>query len=258
MAARAIIATLPRDGTVMGTFNSGVLVQSVTQPEIVNIDFRKYVWIGVGTPVFSVCYGYGPNGVKTWDELMHRKQVIFGSTGKGSLSYINMSILRDVFAAPVKLVLGYPGSSEVRLAIERGELDGDCGDLGSIPADWLHDGRANPFVRFTRERPPEMSEQARFIEDFATTQDQKDVLGVLDAANEVGRAFVMAGGVPADLAAIMRKAFEDTMKDPAFLAGAEKEQLPVHPLGGEEAAGIVAKMMTVSPAVVAEVKKIFE
>ena len=146
----------------------------------------------------------------------------------------------------------------MRLAIERGELDGDCGALSSIPADWLSDDKAHPFVRFTKERPPEMTENARFIDDFATTQDQKDLLDVLDAGNEVGRSFVMSGDVPADRIAIMRKAFDDTMKDPAFLAEMEKEQLPVHPLTGEEAAQIVAKITAVSPAIIAEAKKIYE
>ena len=124
--------------------------------------------------------------------------------------------------------------------------------------DWLRDNKAHPFVRFTKERPPEMPESARFIEDFATTQDQKDLLGVLDAGDEMGRSFVMSGDVPADRIAIMRKAFDDTMKDPAFLAEMKKEQLPVHPLTGEEAAQIVTKMMAVSPAIIAKAKKIFE
>ena len=103
-----------------------------------------------------------------------------------------------------------------------------------------------------------MPENARFIDDFATTQEQRDLLDVLDAANEVGRPFMMSGDVPADRIAIMRKAFDDTMKDPAFLAETEKEQLPVHPLTGEEAGQIVAKMTSVSPAIIAKAKKIYE
>jgi tripartite-type tricarboxylate transporter receptor subunit TctC len=254
---RALNTSQPRDGTVMAELNSGVLIQSIVQPEIMNVDFRKFAWIGVGAPIFFVCYGFGPNGVSTWDDLMHRKQFIVGSSGKGSLSYSGSAALREVFGAPVRIVVGYPGSAEVRLAIERGELEGDCGDLSSIPAGWLRDGKAHLFVRFTRERPPGMPESAHFVEDFAATQDQKEVFRVLDVANELGRAFLMSPDVPANLTAVMRKAFADTMKDPGFLAEAEKELLPVQPLGGEAAARIVADMLKISPAVAAKVKKIF-
>jgi tripartite-type tricarboxylate transporter receptor subunit TctC len=258
VAVRSLNFTQPKDGTVMVTFNPGLITQSIVQPEMVNLDFRKYAWIGIATPDFRVCYGYGPNGVSSWDDMMHRKEFNLGAVGKGAGNYINGATLREVFGAPVKQVLGYPGSAEQRLSIERGELDGDCGSLSSIPADWLANDTAHLFVRFTKERPPEMSENARFIDDFATTQDQRDLLDVLDSEDEVGRSFVMSADVPADRLAILRKAFDDTMKDPALLAETEKEQIPVHPLTGEEAGEIVTKMTTVSPAIIAEAKKIYE
>jgi tripartite-type tricarboxylate transporter receptor subunit TctC len=258
LAVRSLDVTQPKDGTVMVTFEPGLITQSVAQPEMVNLDFRKFAWIGVATPNFEVCYGFGPNGVSSWEDMMRRKEFILGGTAKGSGTYIEGATLREVFNAPVRQILGFPGSAERRLAIERGELDGDCGVLSSIPADWLNNNTAHPFVRFNKERPPEMMENARFIDDFATTQDQKDLLDVLDTGKEVGRSFIMSGGVPADRIAIMRKSFDDTMKDPAFLAEMQKEQLPVHPLSGEEAGRIVSKMTAVSPAIIAEVKKIYE
>ena len=258
VAVRALNATQPKDGTVMLTFEPGLITQSIAQPEIVNLDFQNYAWLGVVTPNFEVCYGFGPNGVSDWDDLMHRKEFILGGTGKGSGTYMEGAMLRDVFDAPVKQIMGFPGSAERRLAMERGELDGDCGDVSSIPADWLRDDKAHPFVRFNRERPPEISANARFIDDFATTQDQRELLDVLNAEKEVGRSFMMSAGVPADRLATLRKAFDDTMTDPAFLAEMEKQRLPLHPMNGEEAGQIVARMTSVSPAIIAGVKKIYE
>ena len=258
VAVRSLNVTQPKDGTVIVTFNPGLITQSVVQPETVNLDFRKYAWIGIATPDFRVCYGYGPNGVSSWDDMMHGKEFNLGAVGKGAGNYINGATLREVFGAPVKQVLGYPGSAEQRLSIERGELDGDCGSLSSIPTDWLASNTAHLFVRFTKERPPEMPESAKFIEDFTTTQDQKDLLGVLDAEDEVGRSFVVSGDVPADRLTILRQAYNDTMKDPAFIAETEKEQIPVHPLTGEEAGQIVTKMMAVSPDIITKAKKIYE
>ncbi len=257
-AVRALNVTQPKDGTVMLIFNPGLIIQSMIQPDVVDVDFRKYAWVGIATPDFRVCYGYGPNGVSSWEDMMKRKEFILGGTGKGSGNYINGAILRLVFGAPVKQVLGFPGGAEKRIALERGEVDGDCGDMGSIPADWLRDNKVHAFVRFTKEKAPEVPESARWIGDFATNQDQKDLLDVLNAQDEVGRSFVVSGEVPADRLAILRKAFDDTMKNPDFLAEAEKLRSPMQPFTGEEAGQIVARIMAASPAVVARAKEIYE
>ncbi len=163
-----------------------------------------------------------------------------------------------MFHAPIKQILGFPGSAEQRLAIERGELDGDCGSYSSIPVEWIRDGLAHPFVRFTERRPAEIPESAVFVGAFAKTEEQKQILDVLDASDEVGRPFVMSKQVPAERVAIIRKAFNETMQDKEFLADMAKQQNPVNPMTGEEAETIVAKMMNAPPAVVAKAKAIYE
>ena len=257
-AVRYLNLTAPKDGSIMATFNSGMVTQSVIQPERINVDFRQYAWVGVVTPDFRVCYGYGPNGPKTWDEMMHRKEFVLGSTGKASGNYINGATLREVFHAPVKQILGYPGSAEQRLAIEQGALDGDCGSYSSVPVDWIGKGLAHPFVRFTEERPEEIPESAPYIGTFAASDEQKQLLRVLNGGDEVGRSFIMSKQVPADHLAIVRKAFDDTMSDPAFLAAMAKEQLPVHPLTGEQATKIVGELIGAPAKIVALAKPIYE
>jgi tripartite-type tricarboxylate transporter receptor subunit TctC len=257
-SARYLDVTAPKDGTVMTIFNPGLVTQSIMQPDKVQLDFRRYGWIGVVTPDFRVCYGFGPNGVKSWDDMMKRKEFVLGSTARGSGNYINGATLREVFHAPIKQILGFPGSAEQRLAIERGELDGDCGSYSSIPIEWIRDGAAHPFVRFTEQRPPEIPESVAYIGSFAKTDEQRQILDVLDASDEVGRPFIMSKQVPPERVAIIRKAFDDTMQDKEFLADMEKQQLPVNPISGQEAETIVAKMMNAPPAVVAKAKAIYE
>jgi tripartite-type tricarboxylate transporter receptor subunit TctC len=243
---------------VMVIFNAGMVTQSIVQPERIGVDFRQYAWVGVVTPDYRVCYGYGPNGPKTWDEMMHRKEFILGSTGKASGNYINGATLREVFHAPVRQILGYPGSAEQRLAIEQGSLDGDCGSYSSIPVDWISKGLAHPFVRFTEQRPAEIPESAPYIGTFATNDEQKQLLRVLDGGDEIGRSFIMSKQVPADHLAIVRKAFDDTMSDPAFLADMTKEQLPVHPLTGEQATKIADELVGAPANIIALAKPIYE
>lgn len=258
LAARSVVATQPKDGTVIVSFNAGLITQSIVQPEIVNLDLAKYAWIGAPTPDFRVCYGFGSNGVRSWSDMMSRSQFALGSEGKGSGDYINARTLQDVFGAPIKVVLGFPGSADARLAIERGELDGGCGALSSIPVDWIRGAKAFPFVRFTATSPPEMPKSAAFIDDFATTKSQTDLLDLLDAVDEVGRPFAISAEVPGDRIALLRSAFDATMRDPAFVSEAQKQQLPIYPLTGQQVEKIVTGISLVPSDIVARARKIYE
>ena len=257
-SVRYLDVNAAKDGTVMTIFNAGLVGQAVIQPEKVNLDFQKFSWIGVVTPDFRVCYGYGPKGVASWDDMMSRKEFILGATGRGSGNYINAATLKQVFHAPIRQILGFPGSAEMRLGIERGELDGDCGSFSSIPQEWLDKGLAHNFVRFTRERPSEVPESAVYIGTFANSDNQKQLLRLLSGSDEVGRSFIMSKDVPPDHLAIMRKAFDDTVKDPGFVADMEKQQLPVHPVSGDQAETIVNELIAVPAAIVAQAKPIYE
>jgi tripartite-type tricarboxylate transporter receptor subunit TctC len=257
-SVRYLNVNAPKDGTVVTTFNAGLVTQSIVQPDKVQLDFRNYSWVGVITPDFRVCYGYGPKGVKSWDDLMSRKEFILGSTARASGNYINGAILREVFHAPVKQILGFPGSAEQRLAIERGELDGDCGSFSSVPIEWLRDGLAHPFVRFTDKVPPEIPESAVYIGKFAKDADQKRLLDVLEAGDQVGRPYIVSKQVPPDRVAILRKAFNETMQDKAFLADMAKQLLPVFPLTGEDAEATVRRLTTAPPEILAKAKAIYE
>ncbi len=258
-SVRYLDYTAPKDGTAMTIFNPGLVTQSIVDPDRVHLDFRKFSWVGVVTPDYRVCYGYGPKGITSWDQLMHGgKQFIIGSTGKGSGNYINGAILRAVFHAPVKQVLGFPGSAEQRLAIEQGELDGDCGSYSSIPVDWIQKGLVHNFVRFIKDRPAEIPESAAYIGSFATSDEQRQLLRLLSGGDEVGRPFIMSKQVPADHLAIVRKAFDDTMKDPAFLADTAKQEMPVHPITGQDAEKIVDQLMKVPANIAGLAKPIYE
>jgi len=257
-AVRSLDATLPRDGTSIVTFNPGLVTQSLVQPEIIKVDFRHLAWVGVVAADYRTCYGFGPEGVKTWDEMMNRKTFILGSTGKGAGNYINGAVLRQVFNAPVRQILGYPGSAEQRIAIERGELDGDCGAYASIPIAWVNEKKVHPFVRFSATRSAEIPESAVYIGTFAKTDEQRALLNVLSGGDEIGRPFIMSKQVPADRLAMIRQAFMATMKDPAFIADMQKLGHPVQPLPGERAEAIVATMSGASPEVLKKARAIYE
>jgi tripartite-type tricarboxylate transporter receptor subunit TctC len=257
-AVRNLEATLPRDGTSIVVFNPGLVTQSIVQPETVKVDFRNVAWLGVVAADYRMCYGFGPNGVKTWADMMSRKSFILGGTGKSAGNYINGAVLRLVFNAPVRQILGFPGSAEQRIAIERGELDGDCGSHASIPIAWLKEKKVHPFVRFSATKSAEIPESAVYIGTFTKTDEQRALLNVLSGGDEIGRPFIMSKQVPADRVAILRKAFDATMKDPAFLADMAKLGHPVQPLPGPAAEAIIAKLSNAPPEVLKKARAIYE
>jgi tripartite-type tricarboxylate transporter receptor subunit TctC len=255
-------ANAPKDGTVLGVFLPGIITQSFVTPEKIGLDLHKLAWVGiVSADNTRVCYGYGPDGVKDWNDLMRRtkdRPFIMGTTGTGASNYINGKSLVLVFQANLKIILGFPGSTELRLAVERGELDGDCGGFVGIPPDWIRDGKAHPFVRFAAERAPGIPESAVYVGDKAKTPEQKQLLAFLYSADKLGRPLVMSRQVPADRLALIRAAFNETMRDAAFRADMERQQEPVNPVPGEEAERIYGEMSKAPPEIVAKARKIYE
>jgi hypothetical protein len=155
-------------------------------------------------------------------------------------------------------VLGFPGSAEQRLAFERGEVDGDCGSWSSVPPEYVKDNKITPIVTFSPAESPDLPKGVPYLGKFATTDEQREVLEMLSAAGELGRPYIMSKAVPEARIAAMRKAFDETMTDKAFLADAQKMVLPVNPIGGEEAAKIIARIYKSSPAIVAKAKEVIE
>ena len=138
--------------------------------------------------------------------------------------------------------------TEQRLAIERGELDGDCGAWSSVPPEWIAAGKVNPLISFSPEPIPGLSAHVPFAGELATTPEARDVLGILTTTDVLGRPFIASRQVPAARLAALRKAFDATMKDAQFLAEAEKLDLPVSgPVSGLETEKIVASFYAASP-----------
>jgi hypothetical protein len=206
-------------------FNAGLINQSIVQPEKVNVDFRKVRWIGSVSPEYLVCYGFAANGVKTWDDMMSRKGVRSRRNRPRTANYITGAALnyKTILRAPIKEILGFPGSAERRIAIERGELDGDCSSVDIIPVNGFRMARAMSSFgsrRSCRRVYPT-------AHTFAKTQEQKELLDLLNASDEIGRPFIASRQVPEDRIAPLRRAFGETMRDKPFVAHMLKQRLQV-------------------------------
>lgn len=247
----------PKDGTAITAFNPGLLIQSLTMPDKVNVKFTDFAWIGSISEDLRVCYMWHQTGVKTWDDMIKRPQVIMGDTGAGSSSYVNQKMLQEVFGVKLKQILGYPGSAEKRIAIERGELEGDCGSWTSIAEDWIRDKKINLVLRFSPHVALGLPESVTYAGDLVKDDPKKKkVFQLLASSAEIGRPFIAPKEVPAARVKVLRAAFNATMKDAKFLADAEKLKLLVTPMTGETAEKEIAELYKSPADVVAMAKEI--
>jgi tripartite-type tricarboxylate transporter receptor subunit TctC len=251
-------ATAPKDGTAVTLFDPGLITESIASPQLFKVKFSEFQWIGAMLRDIRICYAWGATGIRTWDDMMKRKEFLIGTTAKGSNAYVNGAILRKVFNAPVRQIAGYPGSNEQRLALERGELEGNCASWSAMPPDWVEHQRFNALVRFSPKRPPDMPASVPFVGDLATTQERRDLLDVLDASAELGRPLIIAKEVPSGRVTALRSAFQATLQDDAFLAEARAQSLPLDPVSGEEAEAIVKRIYAAPPELARKVKDVFE
>jgi tripartite-type tricarboxylate transporter receptor subunit TctC len=256
-AVQYLDAGAAKDGTVIVSYNSGLITQSMTLPEKVKVNLANYAYVGSITEDIRMCYMWGATGVKTFAEMQKRPKVVFGETGRGSSAYVNERILKEIFGVHLQQVLGYPGSADKRLAIERGELDGDCGAYSSLSEDWLKNKKVNILIRFNQHVAPGMSDKIPYAVDLAKDPDTKKLLKLFAATGEVGRPYIMSRDAPKDRVDVLRAAFSATVKDPEFLADAKKQTLVViQPMNGEQAQKAVAEIYDAPPKVVAAAKKV--
>lgn len=248
--------TAPKDGTALTAFNPGLITQSMTIPEKVNVKFTDFAWIGSISEDLRVCYMWSETGVKTWEDLLKRNPVIMGDTGSGYSSYVNQKMLHELFDMKLKQILGYPGSAEKRIAIERGELEGDCGSWTSIPEDWLRDKKVNVVVRFSKHVALGLPESVPYAGDFLKDPKRKQVFNLLTASAQIGRPLIAPKEVPADRVRVLRTAFEATMKDAQFLKDAAKLQLLVSPMTGPDVEAALKEIYSSPVEIIARAKKI--
>lgn len=256
-AVQYLDANAQKDGSVITAFNPGLITESLLAPEKIRFKFTDVAWIGSITRDLRACYAWGASGIKTWDDLLKATEFNIGAPAAGTSTYINAAVLKNLFGVKLRQVTGYPGSAEERLAIERRELDGGCGAWSSNPPDWVNNKKINPIVSFSPVPIPNMYGNPPFVGDLAKTKEDKDLINVLIAPDAVGRPYVASKQVPEDRLAVVRKAFDDTMKDPEFLAETTKLTLPVEgPLQGADAAKIIDGIYAAPPALIERAKTI--
>ncbi len=189
---------------------------------------------------------------------MARKEFLIGATARGSNAYVNGAILRHVMNAPVRQISGYPGSNEQRLALERGELEGNCASWSALPTEWIKEKKAFPLVRFSRSKPADMPDDVPYVSDLASDPETKQLLDLLNAPTDLGRPFIVAKQVPDANVTILREAYEATLRDKGFLAEMAKQSLPIDSVPGQDAQAIVERIYSANPVLLKKMVQVLQ
>jgi tripartite-type tricarboxylate transporter receptor subunit TctC len=187
--------------------------------------------------------------VQTFKDAM-KTQIAVGGTGTGADSNLFPTTLNKFTGTKFKVVSGYPGTSQIFLAIERGELQGICGiywsSVISHYGNLIKEGKLKPIIQISLEKHPDHPDVPLAL-DFATSPEARKAMELIFAPMKFARPFFGPPGVPADRLAYLREAFNKTMKDPGFLADMKKVKLEVGPLTGEQIEALI-KRLYASPA----------
>jgi tripartite-type tricarboxylate transporter receptor subunit TctC len=231
----------PKDGTALATIGRGTAFDPLLGSKAAQFRADRFTWIGSANNEVSVCVAWKGSGVTRFEDVL-TKELIVGGTGQAADTDQFPRILNGVLGAKFKIVSGYPGGNDVTLAMERGEVKGRCGwSWSSVLAThkrWIDDKSITVLAQLSLNKHPDLPD-VPLIMDFAKGEDQQQIFKLIFARQVMGRPYLAPPGVPADRADALRKAFMDTMRDPAFLAEAEKSQLEITPVAGPEVEKLV-------------------
>jgi tripartite-type tricarboxylate transporter receptor subunit TctC len=258
-AANYLASVAPKDGTVLA-----VLVPNITLAQILGVssiayDTRRFNWVGRVIATTATLFTWHTSPTKTLADLKTRETLV-ASTGPLSQANINSTMLNGVVGTRFKLVRGYRGSGDAALAVERGEADGTLMPwefLKSAHADWLRDNKITIVTRYVRRPIPERPD-VRSVYDLAETTEQANVLRLFLGADEMGHPIAMPPETPRERVETVRNALMQMVKDPEFLADAQKRKLDLLPGRHDELEKTVAEAFAASPAEIEIARKYYK
>jgi tripartite-type tricarboxylate transporter receptor subunit TctC len=253
-AAGYIYSVAPKDGTAAAAIFPGAVLQPLLSDVPVSHDPNKFIYLGSANSDVYVCYVRSDAAVQTYKDML-TKELIVGASNPGATTYDLPLLLNSVLGTKFRIVTGYPGSREITLALERGEVQGACGigwtGIEAMHPDWFAKDTIRVLVQLSTKGHNDLNKRGvPRAEELAQNDDDKKVIQLVFSQGIFGRPFVLPPGVPADRVAALRKAFVVALNDKALRAEADKMQLDVDPMSGDELQKLVADLYDTSPRLI--------
>jgi tripartite-type tricarboxylate transporter receptor subunit TctC len=260
IAANYIFNSAPRDGTVIGHWSGPLILQHMIGNSAVQFEGRKFGWLGMPTADSLVCIMTERSGINTVEDWRKAKtRVKLGAIGPGTSGTDDTKLLAAATDLPLQLIEGYKGTADIRVAAETGEVDGTCSfGWQSAKVTWANALRARQVhvvLQTMLESHPELKGIPLAV-DYAKTEEGKKLLRIASELYGKQRLYSLPPQVPEERVRILQKAFIDTLKDPQFIAEAEKAKLEIDPIDGPGIEKMVHGLYGMEPAIVNRVKQL--
>ena len=255
LASNHIFTAAPKDGSVLGIVSPTMPLDARLTPAIARFEAAKFNWVGRIAPGHNVAFVWHTAPVNSFADA-RTTDVTFAGTGVGSTIVIYPSITNNVLGTRFKMILGYKGSADAMLAMERGEVQGHSTSFEIVKTshpEWITSGKVRFLLQYGATRHPAMSDVPTVI-DLARSDAERAVLGAVMTAVEIGRAVLTTPGVPTDRLDALRRSFERMLADPEFVADLRIVSMEVIPATGEALGRIVDDIDRMPPALIEKVK----
>ena len=265
IAANYLYSVVKPDGLTLGVFLNSLYLDEVVGRKEVQFDMGKFGWIGSPVGEAKILYMRADAPYKSIADIVKAKEPPkCGSTGTADSGYILTKILEETSGAKFNLVVGYPGGSDVDLAVEKGEVicrgHNVSAHFGREPFNnWHKKDFDRHIVQTARKRDPQLPDTPtiyELLDQYKTPDLSRRAAQVILAGGEFGRPMLATPGTPPDRMKVLREAFAKALKDPELLAEAKKGRMDVDPSTGEELQALVKEVMDQPKEVIERVKKI--
>lgn len=262
VAANQVFNSAPKDGSVLHIFAEPLLNAQYLGQGGVQFDARQFTWLGSTQSQTILCVVRNDSGIAKFEDLLgpNAKQLKVGAAQPGSNLFDFPTLLKGVLQAQIEVIPGYPGSNDIRVAMERGEINSYCPSwevVKAANADWF--SGPNPFARMLVQTGGERNADLPNVplaEELATDPLQKRVFRTHAGSLAMAKPFVAPPGVSPDRAAVLRAAFAETINDPEFQADAVRTRLDLFPRSAETVQKMAEDILSAPPEVVAEIMRI--
>jgi tripartite-type tricarboxylate transporter receptor subunit TctC len=255
----ALYHTGPFDGTVMGASFNGMPTTPMLQPTGARFDPVKLNWLGSTNRETQVMYVWHTAHAQVLEDAQGR-EIVMGAQAPGSTQFDYPVLANKLFGFRFKVVTGYESTPKIHLAMESGEVHGTIANwstLKAINTNWITEKKIRILAQWALQKSPELDDVPLFL-DLAKTNADRDALRLMLARLEYGRPFFLPPNVPAARVEALRRAFDATMKDPAYIAEAEKLKIDIDPLSGQQVAALVEQVCRTPADIVARVRAAME
>jgi len=258
LAANYMASEAPRDGTTIATTLPAIITHQLLQGRGVRYDVATFQWLGSNDVNNQNVYTWAASSIKTLADVRAR-EVTIGATGAGSYTLLYPRLMNSLLGTKFKIVSGYPAAAQIDLAMQRGEVEARAGSYFSTlevtQPNWLRDKKINFIVQIGLDPDPDYA-SVPMLADFAASEHDRQVIRLFATEAAAGHPYYAPPGVPVERLAILRQAFEDTMRDDAYRADARKMGLKETWLPPAKLHQMIATVAQVPPDVIAIAKAI--